>query len=107
MSYKSKFLFQENGRIDTIPAYTIELKDGLAIYHKEKLEIRGGIIEEKKSVNDTPDLFATAGFINCHMHWLMNGDTTSFFTMLEEIATNPVQKAEAGIAHARSTLDNF
>lgn len=105
MSYTSKLLFEENGKVETIPANTIEFKDGQAIYHKEKLEIRGGVIEDKKSVDDTEDLYATAGFINCHMHWLMNGDATSFDTMLEEIATNPVKKAEAGIAHAKATLE--
>jgi imidazolonepropionase-like amidohydrolase len=94
----------EEGPTRTIPAYTIGIRSGKAEYLKEQLVLKNGFIREKIPYEGTPDLYVTSGFINCHMHWVMNGDATPFMEMLEEVISDPVKKVEAAIAHAQDTL---
>ena len=104
MANSERFIMNANGRTVTIPAYTIDIENGAAEYIKEQLVLENDFIREKVPYEGTPDLYVTPGFINCHMHWVMNGDATPFIDMLEEIVRNPAKKVEAAIAHARDTL---
>ncbi len=104
MEYGNDFLMETAGETVTVPAYTIDIHNGEAHYLPERLHLEQGIIREKEPFKGKPDLYVSAGFINCHMHWMMNGDTTPFDTMLEDIASNPARKAEIAIAHAQETL---
>ena len=104
MGYGDDFLMEKAGQTVTVPAYTIDIHNGEASYPPERLYLEQGIIQEKEPFDGKPDLYVSSGFINCHMHWMMNGDTTPFDTMLEDIASNPARKADIAIAHAQETL---
>jgi imidazolonepropionase-like amidohydrolase len=104
MSNHSDILYQKNGKTHSVPVTLIEFHNGEAAYRDQQLIIENGSITETQSAAGSADFFVTSGFINCHMHWLMNGDSGPFEAMLEEIAGNPDRAREKAIDHARSTL---
>jgi len=104
MSQFTDFLVKRDNETFTLPAYTINIQGESPQYLKEQMVLVDGVIQEKRPSDGTPELFVTAGLINCHMHWVMTGDATPFPVMLETIAADPAKKIEEAIAHAQDTL---
>lgn len=104
MSSPTEFIIDKNGGTETVPACTINIENGEPSYVNQQLILEDGLIRETKPVETAPDLYVTPGFINCHMHFMMNGDATPLPKMLEDIARDPVKKGEEAIEHARNTL---
>lgn len=104
MSNNSDILYQENGKTYSVPVNTIEIQAGEAVYRKEQLMIENGNITGIQPVEGSPEFFVTAGFINCHMHWLMTGSACQFEEMMETIAGKPGEAVERAISYARSSL---
>ena len=94
MSNNPDILYQKNGKTYSVPVNTIDIQAGEAGYRKEQLMIENGNIAGSQPVEGTPEFFVTAGFINCHMHWLMTGSACSFEEMMETIAGKPGQALE-------------
>lgn len=104
MSYTSDILIQENGLVSTIPVTCIKLENEKISYDSEQLIIENGVITDRKPFVGTTDLFVSAGFINCHVHWLMDAGTGGFDNLISDIAGKPEQITEQAIACAQSTL---
>jgi imidazolonepropionase-like amidohydrolase len=104
METNSDLLFEKNGKTCTVPVTTIDIQEGQTEYKNEQLIIEKGIITDRKPYEGVTDLFVSAGFINCHVHWLMDTGTGSFDHMISDIAGNPERKTEEAIEYARSTL---
>jgi len=54
MAVTNNFLCKKKGQTHTVPAITIKLEDGKASYHNEKLELKGGMIQDKIPAEGTP-----------------------------------------------------
>ncbi len=98
------FIRSKNGLPHTAAAYTIDIENGKAEYIKEQLVLDGPFIRHRIPYDGAPDLYVTPGFINCHVHWVMNGDATPFMDLLEGVVKDPAKKIEAAVAHAGDTL---
>lgn len=104
--YTTNLIRTENGVDRTVPAYTIDLSgESGAEIRAERLDIRQGRIEMRHPENGKPDLYATAGLINCHLHWLMLGGT-SFPDLVDLIKNYPDSVLEQALENAVKTLRN-
>lgn len=104
MSSNSDFLVQRDNKTYTVPITSIEISKGDVSYKTEQLVLENGIITDRKPYKGKTDFFVSAGFINCHVHWLMDAGTGSFDDMIADIAGNPERKTAEAIEYARSTL---
>jgi imidazolonepropionase-like amidohydrolase len=96
----------QNGQSFTLPAYTIDVT-GAAGYEMrpERFELRQGRIIRCLSEAAHPDLYVTAGLINCHLHWLMLGGT-SFPDLVDTIQNRPDTVLEQALENAALSLRN-
>lgn len=104
--YRNDILHDHQGQTRTIPAYTIDVSgpQGFEIT-PESFELRQGRIERCHPDTGTPDLYATAGLINCHLHWLMLGGT-SFPDLVDLIQNQPDSVLEQALDNAARSLRN-
>jgi len=102
MSDQSSLLYRKTN--ETIPLTVIGFDAGEARYSHRRLTVEGGIITGSAPVEETPELFATAGFINCHAHWLMNRGDTSMVERAVYALAHPDEMMEEAIGNARAAL---
>lgn len=88
----------------TIPFTLIGFESGEAIFRNQQLTIEGGNITEVAPADGSSGLFVTAGFINCHTHWLMNRGDTSMEERAVYALAHPDRMTEQAIENARDAL---
>ncbi|MEQ1744355.1 MAG: amidohydrolase family protein [Saprospiraceae bacterium] len=101
-----KILAEQNGQTHTLPAYTVDVTgaEGYEL-RPERFVLQNGQIQQVLPETGTPDLYATAGFINCHLHWLMLGGI-SFPELVDTIQNRPEVVLEQALENAARSLRN-
>jgi imidazolonepropionase-like amidohydrolase len=104
MGTSSELIYQEKGSGTTVPCRVIDLHDHRAEYRDQQLVLDGGSITGVRATDSRPELYVTAGFVNCHVHLLMDAGPGPLTRWVTEVAARPDQKAEQAIESARAML---
>jgi imidazolonepropionase-like amidohydrolase len=104
MSKPSCVLVEQQGRTVTVPVSVIGFREGKAEYRSHHLHLERGTIVETAETDSRPELFVTAGLINCHVHWLMDAQPGPLEKWIVDVASKPDEKIESAIAHAEAML---
>jgi imidazolonepropionase-like amidohydrolase len=104
MSNPSGVVVEKQGQLRSVPVSVIDFREGKAEYRNQQLHMEGGSIVATEAADSQPDLFVTAGMINCHVHWLMDAQPGPLEKWVTDVASNPDEKIESAIAHAEAML---
>lgn len=104
MGTSSEFIYQKAGVSSTVPCRVIDLRDHRAEYRDLQLSLDNGSITQLRAADTQPDLYVTAGFINCHIHLLMDAGPGPISRWVTELAAKPEEKAEQAISSACAML---
>jgi imidazolonepropionase-like amidohydrolase len=104
MGTSSALIYEAKGTTTTVPCRVIGLHDHRAEYRDQELILDGGTITQVRAADTRPELYVTAGFINCHVHLLMDAGPGPLTKWVTEVAAQPDQKAEQAIESARAML---
>jgi imidazolonepropionase-like amidohydrolase len=96
----SALLTASDGSIFTPPVWLWDFDTQASEPIAARLELRDGHIVRRVPCADVPELWATAGLINCHLHWLMLSGT-SFVPLMEALRERPEEVLEVALHNAR------
>ena len=85
------------------PVSLLEIRNGSAEVHNIRIAVRAGQIHSWENYSGTPQFYVSPGFVNCHWHWLMLGET-SLERASQLIAEAPEQMIELATANAKAAL---
>lgn len=102
MSDHSNILYSKKNK--TVPLAVIGFEAGEARFMDRQLTVEDGVITKTAPAEGAPELFVTAGFINCHVHWLMDRAETPMDERAAFTAGDPGTVARQAIEQARQTL---
>jgi imidazolonepropionase-like amidohydrolase len=104
MTERSAILKESGGYSITGPVGVIILREGEVEYRTVRIEIQDGLIRELKPAGEEPEYYVTAGFINCHAHYVMDAGAGPFDKMIADAAGDPDNKIARAIQYGREMV---
>ncbi|MFQ5965077.1 MAG: amidohydrolase family protein [Candidatus Scalinduaceae bacterium] len=97
------FFIDKGNHLVTTPVCSMGIENGEVIMEQQQIKVKNGQIISTEPYQGHADLFVTAGFVNCHMHWLMLGEA-SLQRAYELILNSPEEMIELVVENARATV---